>query len=418
MTYLSSGIVGLAGLVLMGVQANQAQAATTGTVNYTDGATTVWTSPEVGQQPKRYLANNQQVNIESTKTVYGQTWYNLGNNEWVSSQFINADGTAKAAATTTSTVKDTVTANYKSGATTVWADTTASQPTGQYLVYGSTKNVINKKVANGTTWYQLESKGWVPASYVVVNNPSLVNVTPITDAPAVKTIAASTPAVATTTPTATTNSAATTAPATTQATTPAATQTSTPAQSSSATSTTATTQSQAPAASTSSVASQSQSQTVATSQSTTQTQSTASTQQSQNTATTNTQQTNNSTSQATGSTSTVVNAALSQIGTPYVWGGSQPGVGLDCSGLVQYAYAQAGKSLGRVTTAQEGAGQRVSLNNLQPGDILFWGGSGASYHDAIYIGGGQYVHAPQPGESVKIGTISSYFMPSFAVRVF
>ncbi|MEJ1320021.1 NlpC/P60 family protein [Latilactobacillus sakei] len=61
-------------------------------------------------------------------------------------------------------------------------------------------------------------------------------------------------------------------------------------------------------------------------------------------------------------------------------------------------------------------GQRVSLNSLQPGDIIFWGG-GASYHDAIYIGGGQYVHAPQPGESVKISTISSYFMPSFAVRV-
>ncbi|MEJ1300673.1 NlpC/P60 family protein [Latilactobacillus sakei] len=47
--------------------------------------------------------------------------------------------------------------------------------------------------------------------------------------------------------------------------------------------------------------------------------------------------------------------ALSQIGTPYVWGGSTPGVGLDCSGLVQYAYSRAGVSLGRITTAQEGA---------------------------------------------------------------
>lgn len=387
----------------MGVQANQAQAATTGTVNYTDGATTVWTSPEVGQKPSRYLAKDQQVNIESTKQVYGQTWYNLGNNEWVSSQFITAGGTVKAAATTTATttaVKDTVTANFQSGATTVWSDTSASQPTGQYLAYGATKNVINTKVANGTTWYQLESNGWVPASYVVLNNPSLTNVTPITTAPAVKTIAATAPTTTTTTPAATESSTATvssssaaeTASTETQQTpatsTSTAAATSTPAQSSSVASTPATSQSQATS-------------TPAASQSSTQTQTTT-----------------NTNTQATGSTSTVVNAALSQIGTPYVSGGTTPGTGLDCSGLVQYAYGQAGKSLGRVTTAQEGAGQRVSLNSLQPGDILFWGGSGASYHDAIYIGGGQYVHAPQPGESVKIGTISSYFMPSFAVRVF
>ncbi|MDR7925298.1 peptidoglycan endopeptidase, partial [Latilactobacillus sakei subsp. sakei] len=67
LTYLSSGIVGLAGLALMGIQANEAQAATTGTVNYADGATTVWTSPEVGQKPTRYLTNNQNVTIKNTK---------------------------------------------------------------------------------------------------------------------------------------------------------------------------------------------------------------------------------------------------------------------------------------------------------------------------------------------------------------
>ena len=138
---------------------------------------------------------------------------------------------------------------------------------------------------------------------------------------------------------------------------------------------------------------------------------------SSNTTATTPTQTPKAPAQTSGNAQTVINAALSQIGTPYVWGGSTPGVGLDCSGLVQYAYSRAGVSLGRITTAQEGAGQRVSLNSLQPGDIIFWGGAGASYHDAIYIGGGQYVHAPQPGESVKIGTISSYFMPSFAVRV-
>lgn len=145
MTYLSSGMVGLAGLVLMGLQTNDAQAATNGTVNYADGATTVWTSPAVGQKPARYLATNQQVTIQDTKQVYGQTWYKLGNDEWVSSQFITAgDATAQPAATTTA-VKNTVTANFQSGATTVWADTTAAQPTGEYLTYGTTKNVIDQK---------------------------------------------------------------------------------------------------------------------------------------------------------------------------------------------------------------------------------------------------------------------------------
>ena len=101
-----------------------------------------------------------------------------------------------------------------------------------------------------------------------------------------------------------------------------------------------------------------------------------------------------------------------------MWGGATPGQGLDCSGLVQYAYGRANVALSHYTVAQESAGRQVSLSDLQPGDIIFWGGVGASYHDAIYIGNGQYVHAPQPGETVKVASISQYFMPSFAVRVF
>lgn len=442
MTYLSSGIVGLAGLALMGIQANEAQAATTGTVNYTDGATTVWTSPEVGQKPTRYLTNNQNVTIKNTKQVYGQTWYQLADNEWVAGEFVKTGATTPAATTAAPVAKDTITVNYKSGATTIWTNTTAAQPTGAYLTYGKTQNVIASKTANGVTWYQLENKGWVPSSYVVLNNPNLAGVTPITDAPAV------TP-VATTTATTPAASTTTTTPAATTATSESATQTSTtqqqaPAASQSSTTPAAPAQQQSSVATSSSTSQatqvQTQTQTSQTStsvapvaqsastqqsapaqqQSTTQTQNTTNTASSSNTttATTPTQSTNTNNSTATsGNAQSVVSAALSQIGTPYVWGGSTPGVGLDCSGLVQYAYSRAGVKLDRVTTAQEGAGQRVSLNSLQPGDIIFWGGAGASYHDAIYIGGGQYVHAPQPGESVKIGTISSYFMPSFAVRV-
>lgn len=443
LTYLSSGIVGLAGLALMGIQANEAQAATTGTVNYADGATTVWTSPEVGQKPTRYLTNNQNVTIKNTKQVYGQTWYQLADNEWVAGEFVKTGATTPAATTAAPAApaaKDTITVNYKSGATTIWTNTTAAQPTGAYLTYGKTQNVIASKTANGVTWYQLENKGWVPSSYVVLNNPSLAGVTPITDAPAVTPVATTT---ATTTPAASTT---TTTPAATTATSESATQTSTtqqaPAASQSSTTPAAPAQQQSSVATSSSTSQatqvQTQTQTSQTStsvapaaqsastqqsapaqqQSTTQTQTQNTASSSNTTATTPSQSTNtNNTTATSGNAQSVVSAALSQIGTPYVWGGSTPGVGLDCSGLVQYAYSRAGVSLGRITTAQEGAGQRVSLNSLQPGDIIFWGGAGASYHDAIYIGGGQYVHAPQPGESVKIGTISSYFMPSFAVRV-
>lgn len=442
MTYLSSGIVGLAGLALMGIQANEAQAATTGTVNYADGATTVWTSPEVGQKPTRYLTNNQNVTIKNTKQVYGQTWYQLADNEWVAGEFVKTGATTPAASTVAPAAKDTITVNYKSGATTIWTNTTAAQPTGAYLTYGKTQNVIASKTANGVTWYQLENKGWVPSSYVVLNNPSLAGVTPITDAPAVTPVATTT---ATTTPAASTT---TTTPAATTATSESAAQTSTtqpaPAASQSSTTPTAPAQQQSSVATSTSTSQATQVQTqtqtsqtstsvapVAQSASTqqsapaqqqsstqTQTQNTTNTASSSNTTATTPTQTPKAPAQTSGNAQTVINAALSQIGTPYVWGGSTPGVGLDCSGLVQYAYSRAGVSLGRITTAQEGAGQRVSLNSLQPGDIIFWGGAGASYHDAIYIGGGQYVHAPQPGESVKIGTISSYFMPSFAVRVF
>ena len=116
--------------------------------------------------------------------------------------------------------------------------------------------------------------------------------------------------------------------------------------------------------------------------------------------------------QSSSTAQTVVNAAKSQIGKPYVWGATGPNA-YDCSGLVQYAYSQAGKNIGRTTYQQAGAGQHVSVSQAQAGDILMWG----DYHDAIYVGNNQYVHAPQPGQNVTQATISSYFMPDYAIRV-
>ena len=96
--------------------------------------------------------------------------------------------------------------------------------------------------------------------------------------------------------------------------------------------------------------------------------------------------------------SAIVNAAYSQLGTPYVWGGTTPNVGLDCSGLVQYCHRVAGISLPRTSGPQGSGGQAVS--DPQPGDVVCYSG-----HVGIYIGGGQMIHAPQPGDVVKIQSV-------------
>ena len=113
----------------------------------------------------------------------------------------------------------------------------------------------------------------------------------------------------------------------------------------------------------------------------------------------------------------VVSTAKQYLGTPYVWGGKTP-AGFDCSGFTSYVYQQAtGKSIGSYTVAQESAGTQEAVSQASAGDLLFWGSKGSTYHVGIYLGNNQYIAAPQPGESVKISTISGYFMPSFAVKV-
>lgn len=91
----------------------------------------------------------------------------------------------------------------------------------------------------------------------------------------------------------------------------------------------------------------------------------------------------------------IVNAAYSQLGTPYVWGGTSPNRGLDCSGLTQYCHRVAGISIPRTSGPQGSGGKTVS--NPQPGDIVCYSG-----HVGIYIGNGQMIHAPQPGDVVKV----------------
>ncbi len=98
----------------------------------------------------------------------------------------------------------------------------------------------------------------------------------------------------------------------------------------------------------------------------------------------------------------VVGVALSQLGTPYVWGGAAPG-GFDCSGLIMWSYAQVGVSLPHLTYSLYAMGVPVSRDQLAPGDLVFFDGLG---HAGIYIGGGQFVHAPHSGDVVKISNLS------------
>lgn len=93
------------------------------------------------------------------------------------------------------------------------------------------------------------------------------------------------------------------------------------------------------------------------------------------------------------------------IGTPYVYGGASPG-GFDCSGLIYWAYQQMGRSVPRTATAQMQASQRIPLSALQPGDLVFYDGNDSSInHIAVYVGGGQVVHAPHTGSTVKYDSL-------------
>lgn len=112
--------------------------------------------------------------------------------------------------------------------------------------------------------------------------------------------------------------------------------------------------------------------------------------------------------------STIIAAAYTQVGVPYVFGASSPGSGFDCSGFVMWCYAQAGISLPHSSAAQCGISSSVSYSQLQPGDLVFWMGTGGAAtggnHVAIYLGDGMIIHSNYNGvEAVPLYSgVTSY----------
>jgi cell wall-associated NlpC family hydrolase len=113
---------------------------------------------------------------------------------------------------------------------------------------------------------------------------------------------------------------------------------------------------------------------------------------------------------------TAVAAALSVVGTTYVWGSASPSVGFDCSGLTSWAWAQAGVYIPHSSAAQYSALPHVPVSQVQPGDLIFY--YSPISHVAMYIGGGNIVHArhPGPGGEVQVDSMFGYGSPVGASR--
>lgn len=112
-----------------------------------------------------------------------------------------------------------------------------------------------------------------------------------------------------------------------------------------------------------------------------------------------------------GTASSVVSLAMSFVGSRYVYGGASPSTGFDCSGFTSYIYRQFGVSLYRSSTEQVKNGTPIDKSQLQPGDLLLfrYHGSSTCGHVGIYIGGGQFVHAANSRQGVRVDALSSSY---------
>ena len=101
-----------------------------------------------------------------------------------------------------------------------------------------------------------------------------------------------------------------------------------------------------------------------------------------------------------------VKVARRYLGVRYVYGGSSPHSGFDCSGLVRYVFGRVGIALPHSSYAQFDLGHRVARGSLRPGDLVFFDGVG---HVGIYIGGGRFIHAPHTGTRVSVASLAGWY---------
>ncbi|MDO9379405.1 MAG: NlpC/P60 family protein [Nocardioidaceae bacterium] len=118
-----------------------------------------------------------------------------------------------------------------------------------------------------------------------------------------------------------------------------------------------------------------------------------------------------------GGVEAAISYAKAQLGEPYVFGAAGPST-WDCSGLTMRAWAAGGRTIPHFSGAQYAASTPVSTGSVRRGDLLFWsnGGPGSIYHVALYLGGGQMIHAPRPGQGVRIVPVDEWTRPDLAGR--
>ncbi len=119
-----------------------------------------------------------------------------------------------------------------------------------------------------------------------------------------------------------------------------------------------------------------------------------------------------------GGASSAIAFARAQLGEPYRWGAAGPDA-WDCSGLTMRAWGAGGRSLPHYSVAQYQQSTPIRVSQLQPGDLVFWGSSSSPssiYHVALYVGGGQIIHAPRTGRPVSLESMYYWIPPTFFAR--
>lgn len=336
------------------------------------------------QAPVQSASADQQVAAASTSTASSSATDAVTSTASVA----NANSTAPASASNATQMVETATTNSASGVVTSsqanMTSATASASTVESNAAAfATSDATATSTASTTTSSVATSTATVSAAPVSTATTSPVSTTPVSTASATTPVSA-----------VTSTASASVAPAPT---TPASANTNVSAAPQPVASQAVTSTSQAPVSQ-------------ATSQAPAQSQAAAATTPAQ-------PQSNASQDLHSGSVVSLAVKIANTNSVPYVWGGSSLS-GMDCSGLVDYVYANAeGKQLPHNTVALESCVNQHAVSEAQPGDILFWGQHGATYHCAIYTGNNQFVAAAKPGTNVASYTISPYFEPSFAGTV-